>query len=242
MPIIIGLIVLIAGLVGVNVALDSKVSQTFPTPTPTIVAVSTHTPTTIPLAPYKSEEYIDPDPIVNCQNPNCGSIKIKKSLCSDTVGYVCCQIGDTWTWYASRNKCKQDQNSYQANNTYITPPERTYPPCTIYYPNLGYSRTYNYTSPSDCSYYQQRAIGASKPLDLPKFEVSPFPTVEPYQYSQEYLDSVEKFNQVVSKPFQPSQFVAPTQECYATWDEYFNAHPNYAPQDVKGTSVNPPCD
>lgn len=52
------------------------------------------------------------DPIINCQNPNCGSIQIRKSLCSNIVGFVCCQVGDTWSWYASRDKCSADQNQY----------------------------------------------------------------------------------------------------------------------------------
>lgn len=53
----------------------------------------------------------DNDPIITCRNTNCGPIKIRKSECSDTVGYVCCQLGDKWTWYASRAKCSEDQSN-----------------------------------------------------------------------------------------------------------------------------------
>ena len=34
----------------------------------------------------------------------------------------------------------------------------------------------------------------------------------------------------------------PTPKCYATWEEYFNAHPNYAPQNIQYISGSPPCD
>lgn len=85
-----------------------KTKQDFINPTPTT------TPINYGKGYYeqinKPEPTINQDPIIECQNPNCGSINIKQSLCSDTVGYVCCQVGTTWSWYASRTKCTEDQN------------------------------------------------------------------------------------------------------------------------------------
>ncbi len=83
------------------------------TPIPTLTPAGIQIPTATPTE--NKEVYIDPDPVIECQNPNCGSINIKKSLCSNTVGYACCQVGSTWTWYASRDKCSQDQANYIQN-------------------------------------------------------------------------------------------------------------------------------
>lgn len=46
-----------------------------------------------------------------CSNPNCGTISIPKDQCSDTKGYVCCNVGQKWMWYASRGSCKFDQDA-----------------------------------------------------------------------------------------------------------------------------------
>lgn len=103
-------------------------------------------PTNIPAPIYvdKQVNTTNTDPITNCQNPNCGQIQIRKSLCSDVTGYVCCQIGNTWTWYSSRDKCKQDQNNYYNQRVRYTVPTYaplptlkpwpTYPPLPTYAP------------------------------------------------------------------------------------------------------------
>ncbi len=41
--------------------------------------------------------------------------------------------------------------------TYVYNPVVTYPPCTVYYPLLGYSQTYYYTSPETCKSWQDQA-------------------------------------------------------------------------------------
>jgi len=159
---------------------------------------------------------------------------MKTSECSRS--FECEMASNQWLIYTSRDKCKADQvqysNNQQANN---------YPSCTIYYPALGYSQTY-YVSPEICSYYRQQATTTYQAPDPPSFQIDPLPTVEPYQYSQEYLDSINNFNNAINEDYQPTQFEAPTPTCYATWYEYFNAHPNYAPQNIAGMSGTPPCD
>lgn len=52
------------------------------------------------------------DPIVNCQiSPECGggSRQMKKSECEQST---CCQIGDKWYFYLSKDKCLEDQKNY----------------------------------------------------------------------------------------------------------------------------------
>jgi hypothetical protein len=192
--------------------------------------------TTIPTPKQTKSVYIDPDPIISCTStaPNCSgqSIKAKQSACTKIT---CCQVGNKWSVYPSSDQCTKDQNV--ANNQVTT-----YPPCVVNYPALGYSTTYSYTTPADCSYWQERAKVSTKPLTLPEIKAAPLPSIEPYKPSQEYTDSYNKNMQEINKEWKPTPFVAPTPKCYATWDEYFSAHPNYAPQNVKGTSVTPPCD
>lgn len=118
--------------------------------------------------------------------------ELTKGVANDGKTYYM-TVGD-WNCY--------DKNSLVAKQLSNT--QTNYPPCIVYYPSLGYSKTYNYTSPSDCSYWQQIANTTTQQLSLPKIEIA-----EPYQYSQEYLDSIEKFNKEISKPL-PTPFVLPT--------------------------------
>lgn len=178
--------------------------------------------------PTQKPVYIDPDPIIDCNFTQTGTKKLRRSECSKSFD---CQIGDKWYVYTDRNKCTEDQKNYwnnkQGNSNNVT----SYPSCTVYYPLLGYSRTYNNVESSQCSVWQQQANS-----------ITPAPTTAPYQYSQEYIDTYNKSMQEINKDWKPAQFVAPTQKCYATWDDYFSAHPNYAPQNIKGMSGTPPCD
>lgn len=96
-----------------NISSQNSRPLELPTPIPSDVQ-PTITPTKTPSI-QGVQTYQDPDPVIECQNPNCGSINIRKSLCSNTVGYVCCQVDNSWTWYASRSKCSQDQQSYLNN-------------------------------------------------------------------------------------------------------------------------------
>ena len=72
-------------------------------------AVQLLSPTTVPLSVTPT---FDPDPPINCLNPNCGQIRIRKSLCSSATGYVCCEINGKWSWKASNAQCKQDRDNY----------------------------------------------------------------------------------------------------------------------------------
>jgi len=192
-----------------------------------------------PTLKPRAKEYVaptltpDPDPIIPCNiSINCGggTRQMKRSECNQLT---CCELGkNSWSLYANKTACIQAQNNYN------------YQPCTVYYSSLGYSQTYPGLTNEECSNLRNRVYnlsvnqGQSNYISSP----SPLPTVEPYQYSQEYLDALEKFNKEISEPFEPSQFVAPTSKCYTTWEEYFNAHPNYAPQDIQYMSGSPPCD
>lgn len=195
--------------------------------TPIEIPISTNLP-----VPTTKAVYNDPDPIINCNYKYLGTQQIKRSLCNIQFE---CQVGDKWYFYTSREKCAEDQKKYNAIK---------YPPCTVYYKYSGESKTYNYMTPEQCSYWQQRASISSQPLSLPKFEITPFPTVEPYQYSQEYLDAIKKANQEINKDWQPSQFVPPTSTCYATWDDYFKAHPHAGDAPIYGVKQVglPPCE
>lgn len=115
-------------------------AETLTTPTPTFSIVTSPEPS-VSITPKSNsnvqgaQTYVDPDPIISCQSPNCGTIQIKKSLCSSS-GYVCCQVGTTYTWYASRDKCNQDVNNWISNfykTPHVTPynvPANTYVPPT----------------------------------------------------------------------------------------------------------------
>lgn len=70
--------------------------------------------------------------------------------------------------------------------------------------------------------------------------VTPQPTLKPYQYSSEFVGSVNQFYQNLNEEFTPTQLTQPVTRCYTTWEEYFTAHPNYAPQNIQGGT--PPCD
>lgn len=51
------------------------------------------------------------EPMISCNNENCGPIVIPKSHCSNTEGFVCCFVQKKWVWYSSRSTCKADQQS-----------------------------------------------------------------------------------------------------------------------------------
>lgn len=188
------------------------------TPTPTATETAKPTPKPKPIA----VKTIDPDPIINCTiTANCGggTRQMKRSVCSKST---CCQIGNNWYIYSSNEKCDEDQKSQYSN-------DRVY----CYDPNLKYSY---YTTASSCSQIQS---SYKYKLD---YEITPFPSIEPYQPSQEYLDSINNLNNVVNATWAPTQVILPTSHCYANWDEYFNAHPEVAGSNVTVMNGTPPCD
>lgn len=104
------------------------------------------------------------DYTVDCSiSSNCGG-GTKKLLKSECDNSTCCQIGDKWIFYTSKSKCNQDQknNSSGSNGYTNTNSSSSYPPCTVYYPILGYSRTYYYTPPEQCQLWQQQASSVNK--------------------------------------------------------------------------------
>ena len=59
--------------------------------------------------------------IITCQiDSQCGggSIQLQRGVCENST---CCQIGDKWTFYQDKNKCVQDQNTYNASLPTPTP-------------------------------------------------------------------------------------------------------------------------
>ena len=120
------------------------------------------TPTTYYISPT-----IDPDPFVNCGiSTECGggTKLLRSSICSQSS---CCQINGKWIYYDSVDKCKQDQNSVNIQNSQnnnsgnnnqnqYTP---TYFPstptidCVVSYPCNGTSYT-NKLTQSDCDHFQ----------------------------------------------------------------------------------------
>jgi len=126
---------------------------------PTDVPTSTPTPsvTIIPKQIYAAPAN-DSDPPVHCKvHVNCGggTTPLKKSECENSI---CCQIGNKWIFYKDKNQCLrgQGERTGDSNNTAtITYPK--YPECLIYYPALGYSRTYTTFSPELCKTYQDQA-------------------------------------------------------------------------------------
>lgn len=131
----------------------------------------------------------DPDPVINCLFTNIPDREMRKSACNRATE---CEIGDKWVFYSSKDACIRDQKaeqpapkatqtptkapqtvpSVQPAQTYSAP---SYPPCTVYYPALGYSQTYSYTSPETCAMWQASNSGSNA--------TAPAPSVEPVDNS-----------------------------------------------------------
>ena len=83
--------------------------------------------------------------MINCNiSNNCGggTRKIKQSECNNGT---CCQIGSSWIFYTSRQKCTEDQNKYNSNYTYPTyAPYPTYKPI----PTVAYTTPTPYATPT----------------------------------------------------------------------------------------------
>lgn len=133
-------------------------------PTPTLTTKKIIKPTSVP---------VNTDPIINCNvSVNCGGgiKKIKKSECDNAV---CCQIGSSWIFYTSSQKCNEDQEKNNSNN-YVHPtniPTSTYKVQPTYapVPTTPYvaPTTYVYQTPTpNQDYINQckdrcRSVGAS---------------------------------------------------------------------------------
>jgi len=72
-------------------------------------------PTQIPTPTfYYIAPTVDPDPIIDCKFTYIGTLKLRRSVCTRSTD---CQINGKWIYYDSVDKCKQDQNSANKQNS-----------------------------------------------------------------------------------------------------------------------------
>jgi hypothetical protein len=136
---------------------------------------------------------IDLDPIEPCTSKNSGdSIKVKRSECQNN--YVDCQINSTYKVLkredctnAQKAEADQKYQQWKANNPIYTiapwPTIPTYPPCVVYYPALGYSQTYLYTSPDQCQQWQNQEKSVSTVT-----QITPANSTQSQKLSQEQIN------------------------------------------------------
>lgn len=102
-----------SGLVTVNLSgKQGEVASVTETAKPNVYLpppASTSTPTPTPKPVQQIAPTIDPDPIINCNFPQNGIKKLKRSECSKSFD---CQIGEKWYIYTDKNKCSEDQKNY----------------------------------------------------------------------------------------------------------------------------------
>lgn len=170
-------------------------------------------PTYTPTPTLKAKAaYVDPDPIINC-GPGVKSGQVVKVKSSECKNYIDCGL-DNNTQYFLITKAQCDDFQTKEANIKNNVEE--------------YRR------------YTQQLVQNLR-AQLPKFSIAPFPTIEPYQPSQEYTDSYNRNMENLTQPWAPTQSDLSNKKCYATWDEYFAAHPTNGTA-VSGTSGTPPCD
>lgn len=178
---------------------------------------STPTPTSRPVPTTNNEQNVNTTP-VSGDGSRTGNIVSYKEYCTgkqisvyenEIINKVSSFDGKTYGMTKGDWDCydKNSQTQKQLANT-----QNNYPPCTVYYPGLKESKTYNYTSPEQCSYWQERAATPPQPLTLPEIKAAPLPTIEPYKFSQEFLDALERSREYNSTPWKPTQFNPPTPE------------------------------
>lgn len=139
---------------------------------------------------------IDSDPIVDCKFTYLGIIRLKRSVCSKSTD---CQIGGKWIYYDSVDKCKQDQKTevdqkfqqWKDNNPIYTiapwPTYPNYPPCIVYYPALGYSQTYLFTSPEQCQQWKNNVNSTTTTVYTPS-QIIPTNQPQSNKPSQDQID------------------------------------------------------
>jgi len=84
------------------------------------------------------------DPLVNCTvSTNCGggTRQLKQSICNQST---CCQVGSTWLFYESKDKCIQDQQNYnnqnKNTNVYIPTSQPSQNKVPVFLSYLGYTK------------------------------------------------------------------------------------------------------
>lgn len=201
------------GYIQINLPSSDQITNVpvIPSPDPTLIPIPTEVPTTVPTTNTQQRENTTQ---VTGDGSRTGRIVKYKEYCKggqEISVYenelITKKVSDGNTYLLTKTDwdCYSKNIATQPSNTQLN-----YPPCTVYYPALGYSKTYNYTAPSDCAYWQQRATTNSQLVNIPKVEAAPLPTLEPYQYSQEYLDANAKAMKNLTDPWKPTQVVLPT--------------------------------
>ena len=164
----------------------------------------------------------DNDPIVNCLiTPECGggTKTLKSSECKNVT---CCQLNEGWFLYSSREQCSQAQKG-STSKDYTN---SNYFPCSIYHPSTNTISNYSYMTLEQCNSAQLTASQetpyyANQTYSSP----TPYPTYPTYQ----------------GYYYTPPSYTSGNR-CYSSWNEWFNAHPSYASQNITGLGPNPPCD
>lgn len=164
-----------------------KNTMTTTIPTPAVTISPTPKPSTKRTPPKVTET----EKLINCEiSNNCGGgyKKMTKEQCSNSV---CCQIGSSWSIYPSSQDCTNAQkNSNLGDN---------YPPCTVYYPALNYSQTYNHISPSQCSLWQSQANSNNNSAYPTNSYIQPSTQQDTSLYQEQLTQHQEACNQAVSE-------------------------------------------
>lgn len=194
----------------------------------------------------------DEDPFINCETKSQGTIRMRKSECLASVD---CLVNGKYFLTKNNNECqdlvkKQQQGKQPTNPTrpipkYNVNAQTTYPSCIVYYPALRYSVTYPNTPLETCKLWQDSANAGGK---------TPQPTTQPIQVggstnsSQSVQDCLSKFAALGSLDSSeaqkcytdPNSVPSASDDCFKTWEEYFEAHPGYV-GNVAGLGSTPPC-
>lgn len=217
-------LLLAGGVLGAKYVLIDKEVKPAPALTPQTINLPTpeSTQAAKPVIRRISSPTSNPDPIVNCNiHANCGG-GTKQMTKNDCQQSTCCEIGSNWYVYPNNSACDQAQENY--SNLYKSRSTTNYPPCTVYYPALGYSNTCNYISPAQCASWQALA-NSSSTTSYPQETYSPQYTIPPDPYGT----------------WTPTQYNIGGTYCYPSWEAYFQAHPVNAYNNVVQLG-NPPCE
>lgn len=213
--IVIGVVVLTGAFNSVaNIKIQYPVKEPVATPEPRVLGEDYIYPSATPVntpEPTLKAVYIDPDPVIDC-GPGVNSKQVVRVKSSQCQDYTDCGFYNGKWMLMTKSDCERLQAEERA--IYTSNNKLIIPPSGQYN---------NYT-----------------PIPLPTINVKPLPTVEPYKPSQEYTNAMQKALENLSQPWQPTQFNAPTKKCYATWDEYFAAHPSNG-ANIAGAG-SPPCE
>lgn len=167
-----------------------KLSPTKSTPTITIEPKKVNT--------VDSQPTSDPNEPIHCPiSDKCGggTTPLKRWECEQSI---CCQIGGKWVFYRDKKQCISDQKAQNNNIDYRVPSSNyqpsSYPPCVVYYPALGISKTYYYLSPEEC----QSSQNSVKQNVYTKDTLDPTPTPDLAAQRKAEQEFEDACNEVVS--------------------------------------------